>query len=51
MSVSPSRWGDQAAGGQRQFERGRATGFLPSKAQTDETNRPKPPAPKPPRQD
>ena len=51
MSVIQSRWGDQAAAGQRQFERGRATGFLPSKAQTDGAASQKPPAPKPPRQD
>ena len=50
MNASQSRWGDQVAGGQRQFERGRATGFLPSKAQAAEGLQ-KPPAPKPPRQD
>jgi hypothetical protein len=32
MSVIYSRWSDQAAGGQRQFERGRATGTAPDKA-------------------
>lgn len=29
MSVIQSRWAEQAAGGQRQFERGRATGVKP----------------------